>query len=382
MKKIAVLIIIIAFALMSAYGQNDSAPIEPKCKLEVEDVKNDGGTKAEVYITPQNNPEEVDEYNLKIFSEFEGQKRKLKDIKIINNQKRIRIPVNTDNVNTNVIAEVYVQQEGQSVKINSASVKTKGAWFDIKLINSFVAAIFFISLIMYLVSRARKGGSLFVRKIPGLEEIDNAVGRATEMGKPVFYIPGLSTIRDVATIASLNILRSVGQKVAHYATPLKVLNRDPVVLGVAQEVVHEAYLSAGRPDLYNEDDVYFAAGSQFAFASVAQGAMVREKPGAVFLLGMFWAESLILAETANSVGAIQIAGTDATAQIPFFIASCDYTLIGEELYAASAYLSRAPKLLGTLKAQDYFKAVLLAVTILALITNLIGIDFIIDYILK
>ncbi len=85
--------------------------------------------------------------------------------------------------------------------------------------------------------------------------------------------------------------------------------------------------------------------------------MVREKPGANLLLGMFYAESLVLAETGSSVGAIQIAGTDAVAQLPFFVTACDYTIIGEELYAASAYIGREPTLLGSLKGQDVFKAI-------------------------
>ena len=72
-------------------------------------------------------------------------------------------------------------------------------------------------------------------------------------------------------------------------------------------------------------------------------------------MGYFSAEALLMTETGNQVGAVQIAGTDAVTQIPFFITTCDYTLIGEELYAASAYLNREPMLLGTLKAQDYFK---------------------------
>ena len=80
--------------------------------------------------------------------------------------------------------------------------------------------------------------------------------------------------------------------------------------------------------------------------------MVREKPGANLLLGMFYAESLVLAETGASVGAIQIAGTDAISQLPFFVTACDYTIIGEELYAASAYIGREPTLLGSLKGQD------------------------------
>jgi hypothetical protein len=62
-----------------------------------------------------------------------------------------------------------------------------------------------------------------------------------------------------------------------------------------------------------------------------------------------------LAETGNLAGSIQIAGTDEASQLPFFVTACDYTLIGEELYAASAYLAREPLLLGALKAQDMLK---------------------------
>jgi hypothetical protein len=69
---------------------------------------------------------------------------------------------------------------------------------------------------------------------------------------------------------------------------------------------------------------------------------------------------LILAETGNSVGAIQIAGTARPAQLPFFVAACDFTLIGEELFAASAYLSGEPRALGSLKGQDVGKAIAMA----------------------
>jgi hypothetical protein len=59
----------------------------------------------------------------------------------------------------------------------------------------------------------------------------------------------------------------------------------------------------------------------------------------------------------NSVGAIQIAGTAQPAQLPFFVAACDYTLIGEEFFAASAYLSGEPDQLGSLKGQDVGKLI-------------------------
>jgi len=89
--------------------------------------------------------------------------------------------------------------------------------------------------------------------------------------------------------------------------------------------------------------------------------MVRERPAAHIMMGYFYAESLLLAETGSTTGAIQIAGTDAFTQLPFFVTTCDYTLLGEELYAASAYLSREPKLLGSLKGQDIGKGILIVV---------------------
>jgi hypothetical protein len=120
----------------------------------------------------------------------------------------------------------------------------------------------------------------------------------------------------------------------------------------AREVVKESYLNAGRPDFYSDDMVYYLTDDQFGYAAGIDGLVVRQKPATMFYMGAFYAESLILAETGNSIGAIQIAGTAMPAQLPFFVAACDYTLIGEELFAASAYLSREPKLLGSLKGQD------------------------------
>jgi hypothetical protein len=104
---------------------------------------------------------------------------------------------------------------------------------------------------------------------------------------------------------------------------------------------------------------------QFAYAAGVNGIMIREKPAACLYMGKFYAESLILAETGNSIGAIQIAGTASQAQIPFFVTACDYTLIGEEFFAASAYLSKKPELIGGVRGQDMVKVVVISVIILA-----------------
>lgn len=236
-----------------------------------------------------------------------------------------------------------------------------------------IAGLLFIVLIFYYFSKAQRGVQMYMRPIAGIEAIDEAIGRATEMGKPVLYVPGLSSIADVATIASLTILGRVAKKIAQYQTPLLVPNRDPIVYTVAEEAVKQAYLEAGRPDAYDPDSVFFLTTSQFAFVAGVNGIMMREKPATNFYLGMFWAESLLLAETGSLSGAIQIAGTDAVTQLPFFITTCDYTLIGEELYAASAYLGREPKQVGAVKGQDACKAIIMTFITVALVFGIIDV---------
>ena len=239
----------------------------------------------------------------------------------------------------------------------------------------FLAVILYSATVIYCIYHARSGKELFIRRIPGLEAVDEAIGRATEMGRSILYILGLGGVSNVATIASMNILSQVAQKTADYETPLRVPCNDPIVMNVVREMVRTAYLNAGRPDAYNEENIFFLTESQFAYAAGVDGMMVREKPAAVFLQGSFFAESLILAETGNSIGAIQIAGTDKEHQLPFFIAACDYTLIGEELYAASAYLSREPMLLGSLKGQDYGKVMIFGAIVIGVILELFGITW-------
>ena len=132
----------------------------------------------------------------------------------------------------------------------------------------------------------------------------------------------------------------------------------------ARETVESSFLSAGRPDAYNEDDIYYVTDEQFGYVAFLAGKMVREKPAACFYMGAFYAESLILAETGNSINAIQLAGTAEPAQLPFFVAACDYTLIGEEFFAASAYLSGEPEQLGSLKGQDLGKLIVVGLMLL------------------
>ena len=237
----------------------------------------------------------------------------------------------------------------------SVTVPTLFSWGRSKTL----LALFLFSFFYFYFIRTARRREVFLRRIAGIDAIEEAVGRATEMGKPVLYVPGLEDQTDVQTLASIVILGHVGRTTAEYGVRLVVPVRSPVVMTMAQEIVRDAYTVAGRPDAFVADDIRYLSDEQFANCAGVDGIILREKPAANLYLGTFYAESLILAETGFATGAIQVAGTASVPQIPFFIVACDYTMIGEEFYAASAYLSRDAQVVAGIKATDWFKAVLI-----------------------
>jgi hypothetical protein len=254
----------------------------------------------------------------------------------------------------------------------TAPEKPRASVINLSRINQLLILGLFFGFVLIYIRLAASGKEFFVRRISGLNAMEEAIGRATEMGRPVLYVPGIDDLNNIQTIASMVILGDVARLTASYEMPVIVPVCKPFVVPVAEEAVRQGYLNAGRPELYDPDNVRYLSDEQFAFTAGVNGIMLRERTAANIYMGSFFAESLILAETGFSTGAIQVAGTANIHQLPFFVAACDYTLIGEELFAASAYLSKEPKLLGTLKASDLAKVIIIALLIIGFITETVG----------
>ncbi len=265
----------------------------------------------------------------------------------------------------------------ERVEVQAGQAVPAPNWVNWNQVNNLALVLLFGGAVFVAIRQAKRR-EIFLRRIPGLDAVDEAIGRATELGKPILYLTGAGDMSEPATIAAAVILGRVAKRVAAYETDLLVPHRDPIVMAVCQEITKQSYLEAGKPDAFKEDSNFFITSDQFSYTAAVDGIMLRRKPAANFFMGSYFAESLLLTETGASTGAIQIAGTDSDHQLPFFVTTCDYTLIGEELYAASAYLSREPVQVGTLRGQDLGKALVLGVlaigTLLATAGVLLGTD--------
>ncbi|TYB30869.1 MAG: hypothetical protein FXF47_06705 [Candidatus Mcinerneyibacterium aminivorans] len=365
MRKAVGVLLFLLLGTVLIYSSSDVS------SLKVRDVPYDGGGKL---VVSWNITAEEEVGNIKIFQKINGE-----DWKLYKSTNKLVDKMKDNSVNHKnsykYKIEVY-DKEGNLLFTKESKTITPGvAFYNVGKTAVLVSLLIIGGLIYYFISAARRGQKLKIRRIPALDSLDEAVGRATEMGKPVLFVPGILDVKNPQTIAGVLVLSEVAYKTANFGTDLNVPVSKPIVLSTANDTVKEAYMRAGRPDQFNDDMVHYVTNDQFGYVSHIDGYMVREKPAAVFMLGAFYAESLILAETGHSIGAIQVAGTAMPSQIPFFITTCDYVLIGEELYAASAYLSRKPDILGALKGQDYAKLLIMIAIIVGAIMTIIFPEF-------
>lgn len=225
--------------------------------------------------------------------------------------------------------------------------------------NILYLFIAFSTIITIHIIWARSGKKMFIRPIAGMQSIEDAIGRATEMGRSILFVPGSGDATEIQTLAGVSILSHVARLAARYQADLFVPIRFPLVYPLVSDTLKESYLAVGMPDRFKTDNVRYLSREQWGFSTGTISLINEQRPGAIFLMGYFQAESLILAEVGNHIQAIQIAGTAQSNQIPFFITTCDYTLIGEEVFAATAYLSDDPLLTGSIKAQDVIKLLII-----------------------
>jgi len=374
-SRLVIIIIITLSILGYAYAQDESPEsIMPVSNVSAIDTPNDDGSSITLswYLSPTD--DSVSQY---IILRKSRDSTTFEEVGQVTSGKSKYFDENELIRNTEYVYKISaVGEDGDKIdSIESNVVKPVAQWFNMDYKYIGIAVVIFCGIMIYCILSARRGRDFFVRQIAGIEAVDEAIGRATEMGKPILYITGLGGVGGMATLASLNILGRVARISAEYDTPLIVPANDAFVMVVEREIVKGAHSDAGKPDTYREDNIFFVSDEQFAYTAAVNGIMLRERPAAIFFMGSFFAESLILAETGNSTGAIQIAGTDSDSQLPFFIASCDYTLIGEELYAASAYLSKEPLLLGSLKGQDWSKLILMIAVFFGVIAESFALMF-------
>jgi len=239
-----------------------------------------------------------------------------------------------------------------------------------------VGILLCIVLLLFLTWRLRSRKSFPLRPIPAFKTLQGLVGRMAESAKVVHLGLGTSSVHTdqaAMTVTGLTMLRYLAEQgVAFGVSPMTTV-ADPVTLLAAQDVLYRAYQQKGGAAGYRSTDVQLIAPDATAYAVGAQSAVEQKRVAANVMIGHFDQEYLLLGEPGAQRGIVQMVGSDTVSAQPFMQATSEHALLGEQVFATGAYLTKRPIHIASLCVQDIARILIVLFVIAAVvIKTLIG----------
>ena len=218
------------------------------------------------------------------------------------------------------------------------------------------------------------------RPLPALDTLRAALGRGAETGRATHVAPGASVLgaadggraTTAELIAGLLVAERVASEAALNGAPILVSSGDAVAHLALRGSVRQAYQMAGQAQDYDPSRVQLLAhNDELAYAAGVTTLYRQHLLEASALIGGFNQEFLLLGEEGAQRDLPQVAGTTSSVALPLMMLTTPATLIGEEIFAAEAYVTTARLPQARLLTQDVLRTVVILLLIGGFVYSLI-----------
>lgn len=233
-----------------------------------------------------------------------------------------------------------------------------------------LAAILFIGLTVW---RRRSPGAF--RLIDAYERLNRSVGLAVENGTRLHVSlgrGGLFTGRGGSALAGLAMLRRLSERTSVSDRPPVVTSGDASLAILSQDTLQSGYRAAGAEEQYRFSTGRLTGLTPFSYAAGAMPTIHDEHVSANIILGDLGAEAALLAEAADRQNTSLIAASDNLSAQSVFYAAAQEPLIGEELFAAGAYVGAGASHDASLNVQDILRWLIILAMIVGAGLKILG----------
>ena len=249
----------------------------------------------------------------------------------------------------------------------------------LSLLNSILGLLFILlclGLILFYLLSDHSRAKLNLRGIQAFSHFKREVDLAVEAGKRLHISLGRGNINDLqggAAFIGLTILDRCARAASNSDRPPVTTSGDGVITILSQDTLRSTYRSLGTMERYDPTNARLTGLTPMAYAAGAMPTIHDEQISANIFAGHFGTEIALLTEAGERNRSLTVAGSDSLpAQAVLYVTS-DEPLLGEELYAAGAYLGAGAAHSASLRMQDIVRWVLVVAIVIGAILKLLRI---------
>jgi hypothetical protein len=240
-----------------------------------------------------------------------------------------------------------------------------------------------IELIIILVSAAllfgitlwKRKSPANLREMPAMTRLYRTLGLSIEDGTRLHIALGTGSLLDArggSALAGLAMLRHIAERTSVSDKPSVASAGDPMLGLLTQDTLQSGYQAAGVEELYVPTTGRVTGLSPFGYAAGTMNISQNENVSANIIIGHFGPEAALLAEASDRENVVMIGASDDLTGQSVLFANTQDAFIGEELFAAGAYLGAGASHVASLTVQDILRWVVILALLGGAVVKLFG----------
>ena len=236
--------------------------------------------------------------------------------------------------------------------------------------------VVFLGLMIAFWSIRKDQSRRDLREIPAFSRLKRAIALSVEAGKRLHISlgsRGLHDLRGAPALVGLNLIQKISRTVSVSDLPPIASSGDATLSILSQDALHSGYREVNAESRFDPNSGQLTGLTPFSYAAGALPLITDQPVSVTLLAGSYGSEALLLTDAAERADSLTFAGTENINAQAVLYASASESLIGEELFAAGAYLQSSGMHVASLFAQDVFRWVVIVVLLVGIVLKFAGV---------
>jgi len=232
----------------------------------------------------------------------------------------------------------------------------------------------FVVLMLFFTSIRKRWPAVF-RPIKAYQELNTAVERAVEAGERVHLSLGTGSVigsDSAAAFAGLSLLSQIAEATTTSDKPIVATAGDGAMAMLAQETLRSAYTQANAQEHFKTISGRMLGPTPYSYTAELPNLLDNEGVSVHVLAGSFGSEGALAADFGRRQGAFVLAGTEDVQSQALLYATADHPLLGEELFAAGAYMGAGSLHEASVRTQDAVRLLIILAILIGTVMKTIG----------